>query len=188
MKNILYKLKYMAAIVACLAACMTSACDSNENKENVSSEPIVGRWHCDYGLSLRAVFFFNKDGTFIFVSLYNFYNAFNNTWSLMPMHYRGKYQVKGGKIEATELWRYQNDLNTSGPDNGAAAAAEIVRIIEKGSRNEVMALLNPRHAYYKANDKDWIDVDDRSGDLEFSDANKKMTTDLLVANNTYVRK
>jgi len=186
MKNILYKLKYMAAVVACFAVCMTSACNEEENGNgNSSSEPIVGRWHCDYGLALRAVFFLDKDGTFIFVSLYNFYNAINGTYSLMPMHYRGKYQVRGGKIEATELWRYQNGLN---PNGSAAAAAEIVRIIEKGTRNEVMALLNPRHAYYQVNNNDWVDVDDRSGDLEFSDANKKMTTNLFIANNTYVRK
>jgi len=82
-------LSSIAAIVACLAVCMSmtlSACDSNEN---ASPGPIVGRWHYDDGSALRAVFFFDSDDTFIFVSLYNFYNAFNGTWSLMPMHYRG---------------------------------------------------------------------------------------------------
>ena len=191
MINFRFQLRYVAAIVACFAVFMTfSACDDDDENgnENGLSDPIVGRWHYDDGFALRAVYFFDSDGTFFYASLYNFFNSFNGTYTLMVEHFRGKYKMKGNKIEATDLQRYRNDINTSAEDKGAAIAAAITRTIASGSRNEVVALLNPNHAYYKANDNDWVKMDVRSGDLVFTNANNKIKTNLIGDNNSFERK
>jgi hypothetical protein len=175
-----FNLKFLVAIIVCFT--VSASAYGNDNKN------IVGRWHYDDGFALRAVYFFDNDGTFLYASLYNFFNSFNGTYTLTVEHFKGRYQVKGNKIEATSLSRYRNDINTSANDKGAAIAADITRIIASGSRNEVLGLFNKGHTYYKDNGNDWVEMDPRSRDLVFMNANNKMKTDLAGLNNTFERK
>jgi len=115
MKNLIYKLKYMATIVACFAVCITSACSNSEDEPYGAFDPndpavkaVLGYWNNgsvwpDFlwdaqkqatwgGGGWGAGFEFKNDGTF------GYYLVANTSMSSYYYLFFGKYRVVGNKI------------------------------------------------------------------------------------------
>jgi len=152
---------------------------------------LVGKWVCDYGAIHTSVIFFNDDGTFIMASIYS-----NNYITVSAVeHFKGNYQINGDTINASNLYRYSNDLSGwrdvpfSELDSNAIAdkVLEIQRIIKTGSKADIEALINPNHQYYhQPSNHGWVEFGERSGKVTFQDQNN-MRINLFGANNEYKR-
>jgi hypothetical protein len=152
---------------------------------------LPGRWVCDYGITKTGVYFFDDDGTFILASIYKYTS---NVISAVE-HCKGNYQVSGGTMEFTNMYRYSNDLagwrdvpmNEIDGEALAQKVLDIQKIIKTGTRAEVEELINPDNPYYnRKSNQGWKPFASRSGKIEFIDANH-MKTNIMGSMDEYER-
>jgi len=138
---------------------------------------LVGRWLCDYYPLFEVVFFFDSDGTFFSVSIYRSSSAIFHSVE----NFKGNYEVIGDTIEFTNLYRYINDIagwrdvpfgELEKDVPAIQITLDIQKIIEKGTRTEVEALLNADHSYYhQTSNQGWKSFSSKTGDIVFQDQN-----------------
>ena len=142
---------------------------------------LVGKWFSDYGIIHTSVYFFDSDGSFIYVSIEkpDSTAVFGTVYNL-----KGNYSVSGETVEFTNLYGYSNDLAgwRDVPMSEIDVSAimqnvyDIQEIMKTGVRAEVEKLINPDNPYYhQKSNHGWQNWSTKSGDIEFTDANRMKT-------------
>ena len=164
------KLRKVATIVACLSVTtMFVACDKkNGDDDDGNKEPIVGMWRSSLAGTLPAqvgVVFFNVDGTYAAMRYRN--DQFNG--------YKGKYKLNGNTLEVYDLSWFQKHNTALSFDHYAETLKEGWDIIDKGTRNEVLAIMDPSHSFWQyysgwSVSAGWMEASDWTEEIEWIDA------------------
>jgi len=168
-------LRKVATIIACLVVTtMLASCDGkngDDDNGDGSNSPIVGMWRSSLGSGSSGVtvgsVFFNADGTYLVIRYR--YNQFNGI--------KGKYRLKDNTLEIYDQSWFQKGNNTLSADY---LTVEFLRerfdIIEKGTRSEVLAIIDPNHSIWQhygaiSGQVGWMDADSETQTVEWVDAN-----------------
>jgi hypothetical protein len=135
---------------------------------------IVGMWYnarSAGGGQTYSVAVFEENGRFFFVSYGP--NGMDN--------FRGTYNVTEDGLQVTNFSRLKTSTSSSSDNK------DLLRIVQNGSRDEVLALLDENHSYYASNNG-WVSNSDTSAFFELSNDDALKTNLFLTGTIEFSRR
>ena len=169
------KLRKVATIFACLVVTtIIAACDNkNGDEDDENNSPIVGMWRSELaggsaGTTVGVVFF-HADGS------YNSITYIRDRF----VGAKGKYKLNSNTLEVYDISFFERHDNALSHEHASISFyTERWNIIDKGTRSEVLAIIDPQHSVWQhyggiIGQVGWLmrEPDSWSETLEWIDAN-----------------